>query len=270
MASKVVETSRITAMLAGIATRQHVKFGYNKDLPDHRDRYYPSHKPLKYDAKVDLSGKIPPPYDQGELGSCTANAISGGLQFLQGLQGESSVMPSRLFIYFNERSMEGSTGSDSGAQIRDGIKSVAKVGYCSEDTWPYDISTFTEQPPEQAYVEAEKHQVLAYYRVTNREGSLLHCLASGYPVVFGIAVYESFMNAAGGQIPMPQPDEKLMGGHAMLCVGYDLGTRRFKFRNSWGTSWGDGTGHGTIPFEYLESPLLGGDYWTLRKEEIPS
>ena len=112
--------------------------------------------------------------------------------------------------------------------------------------------------------------MLSYYRVTNREQSLFHCLASGFPFVFGIAVYESFMSANGGAIPMPQPNEKLLGGHALLGVGYDLGTRLFKFRNSWGTSWGDGTGHGTIPFEYLESPLQGGDYWTLRKEEIPS
>lgn len=268
MAQKVAH-SRIDAKLAQIATRRHVKLGYNRDLPDMRDRPYPSHTQLTYPQVVDLSPGIPPPYDQGELGSCTANAISGGLQFVQGIQQETAVMPSRLFIYYNERSMEGSVGSDSGAQIRDGIKSVAKIGYCSEDTWPYDITQFTQQPPEQAYVEAEKHQVLSYYRVNNREQSLLHCLASNFPIVFGISVYESFMNAPGGNAPMPQPNEKLLGGHALLCVGYDLGTRRFKFRNSWGTSWGDGTGHGTIPFEYLESPLLGGDYWTLRKEEIP-
>jgi len=267
MAQKV-GSSRIEAKLATIATRQHVKLGYNRDLPDQRDRPYPSHTKVTYPQVVDLSGGIPAPYDQGELGSCTGNAIAGALQYVQGLQGEPLVMPSRLFIYYNERSMEGSVGSDSGAQIRDGIKSVAKIGYCSEDTWPYDTSQFTTQPPEQAYIEAEKHQVLSYYRVTNREPSILHCLASNFPIVFGISVYESFMNAPNGDAPMPQPNEKLLGGHALLCVGYDLGTRRFKFRNSWGTSWGNG-GYGTIPMEYLESPLLGGDYWTLRKEEIP-
>ncbi len=203
--SQKVAHSRIDAKLAEIATRKQVKLGYNRDLPDQRDRPYPSHKPLTYQQVVDLSPNIPAPYDQGELGSCTANAISGGLQYVQGIQQEAAVMPSRLFIYYNERSMEGSVGSDSGAQIRDGIKSVAKIGYCSEDTWPYDITQFTDQPPEQAYIEAEKHQVLSYYRVTNREQSLLHCLASNFPIVFGIAVYESFMNAPNGEGPGTAP-----------------------------------------------------------------
>lgn len=265
-----VETSRIEAKLAAIATRKHVKFGYVRDTPDHRDRPYPSHTKLDYPQTVDLSDKLPPVYDQGDLGSCTANAISGGLQFIQAVQSEASEMPSRLFIYYNERSMEGSVGSDSGAQIRDGIKSVATLGYCSEDTWPYDITKFTDQPSQDAYDEADKHLVVNYYRVTNQEQSLLHCLASGFPIVFGISVYESFEQAQGGEIPMPLPNEKLLGGHAMLCVGYDLSTRRFKFRNSWGTSWGDGNGYGTIPMEYLESPLLGGDYWMMTKEEIPA
>jgi C1A family cysteine protease len=259
----------LTDKLSSIKTRQHMKLGYVPDLKDHRDKHYPTDKPVTCPPSVDLSGGIPPCYDQGDLGSCTANAIAGAIQFVQGTQSLPSVMPSRLFIYYNERDMEGTVGSDSGAQIRDGIKSVVTLGYCPEDDWPYDTSQYTTKPSDNCYTEALQDQVTVYYRISNRITDMLHCLASGFPFVFGIAVYESFMNPPGGDVPMPSPGEKLLGGHAILCVGYDQSTRRFKFRNSWGTGWGDGTGHGTIPFEYLESVEYGGDYWTIRQQEVP-
>ena len=108
---------------------------------------------------------MPPVYDQGQLGSCTANAIGAAFEFDQVKEGYKDFMPSRLFIYYNERAMEGTIDTDSGAMIRDGMKSVAKVGVCAEDTWAYDISKFTEKPPTKAYTEAKKHQALLYKRV---------------------------------------------------------------------------------------------------------
>ena len=252
-----------------IRTRQHMSLGYVPDLKDHRDKIYPTDRAVATPATVDLSPQLPACYDQGQLGSCTANAIAGAIQFVQAAQKLPSVMPSRLFIYYNERAMEGSIGTDAGAQLRDGIKSVVKLGYCPESDWPYDISQYTDKPPTSCYSEALQDQVTVYYRVTVRLSAMLHCLATGYPFVFGISVYESFMNPPGGVVPMPTAGEKLLGGHAMLCVGYDQAARRFKFRNSWGAAWGDGSGYGTIPFEYLDSTDYGGDYWTIRQQEVP-
>ena len=253
-------------MATELVARKDARLGWLPDLPDHRDFIFAVPAPQAVPPRVDLSGKLPPPYDQGQLGSCTANAIAGAVEFTAIAQGKPAVTPSRLFIYYNERAMEGTVNSDAGARIRDGIKSVAKQGVCPESEWPYVIKEFTVKPPAQAYRDAKHDLVTSYYRIPLLLTTMLQCLVAGFPFVFGITVYESFMNAPGGVVPMPAPGEGVMGGHAMLCVGYDLASRRFKFRNSWGTGWGDGTGHGSIPFEYLSSNQLGGDYWTIRQE----
>ncbi len=255
--------------VASTAVSRRLRLGWAPDLKDHRDRHYPTHRAVKTPASVDLRDQLPECYDQGDLGSCTANAIGGALQFVQRRQALDLVMPSRLFIYYNEREMEGSVDSDAGARIRDGIKSVVNQGYCPESDWPYDVTKFAVRPSQRCYEEALLDQVTVYYRVSVRLSSMLHCLASGFPFIFGIAVYESFFEASSGDVPMPEAGERAEGGHAMLCVGYDQARRRFLFRNSWGNGWGDGTGHGTIPFEYLDSTDYGGDYWTIRQQEIP-
>ena len=133
-----------------LKAREIKRFGWTPDLPDARDYMYSAPEAVltKLPTKVDLRGtKMPKVYDQGELGSCTANAIGAAFEFGQIKQGQKDFMPSRLFIYYNERAMEGTIDTDSGAMIRDGMKSVAKLGVCTEDTWPYDIPRFTEKPP---------------------------------------------------------------------------------------------------------------------------
>ena len=146
----------------GIHRRSIQRYGWVPDLPDARDFQFsaPDEVVASLPPKVDLRSKCPPVYDQGQLGSCTANAIAGAYEFDQRQERQPDFMPSRLFIYFNERTMEGTVDIDAGAMIRDGIKSVAKLGVCTETTWPYDISTFTQKPPTDAYKEAEKHQAL--------------------------------------------------------------------------------------------------------------
>jgi len=141
------------------------KYGWIKDRPDFRDHLYrrPSQllaAPLP--QTVDLRQQCPPVYDQGQLGSCTANAIAGALEFDRLKQGLTDFTPSRLFIYYNERAIEGTVDSDSGAQIRDGIKSVAAQGDCPESEWPYDISQFTVQPPQSCYDDALRYKALKY------------------------------------------------------------------------------------------------------------
>src|SRR5450631_3498884 len=130
--------------------RNFLSYGWLPDLPDQRDLSYAAPAPLlkKLPASVDLRPQCPPVYDQGQLGSCTANAIAGAVQFDEIRSGIAPTWtPSRLFIYYNERALEGTVSADSGAQIRDGIKVIAKLGVCPESDWPYDITKFTEKPP---------------------------------------------------------------------------------------------------------------------------
>src|SRR5918912_2497020 len=164
-----------------LTTRKVKGYGWVPDTPDARDFLYAAPEAALADLprNVDLRPDCPPVYDQGQLGSCTANAIGAAFEFMQKKQQQQDFMPSRLFIYWNERKIEGTVDQDSGAMIRDGIKSVHKLGACSEDTWPYDIARFTEKPPDRAYTEALDHQVIVYRRVLPVLHQLQGCLAAG-------------------------------------------------------------------------------------------
>ena len=252
--------------------RKIKKYGWIPDLPDARDHMFAA--PVKVLAalptKVDLRPQCPAVLDQGDLGSCTANAIANAHLFEQlKEQALKPFSPSRLFIYYNERAMEGTVNIDSGAMIRDGIKSIAKQGVCSEPMWPYVIAKFTKKPTAKCYREALKHQAISYQRLVQIASQLKGCLAAGYPFVFGFTVYESFETnavAKTGTVPMPLPKEKVLGGHAVLAVGYDDATQRFLVMNSWGTGWGM-QGFFTMPYLYLTDPHLSSDFWTVRLVE---
>jgi C1A family cysteine protease len=239
-------------------------YGWVPDLPDQRDFLYTAPTPVQRSIppKMDLSSRCPPIYDQGQLGSCTANAIAAAIEFDQ----KKKFVPSRLFIYYNERDMEGTIGSDSGAQIRDGIKSVATLGAPPERLWPYDISKFEEKPSDAAFSAAKADLVVLYQRLIQDIDTMRGCIASGFPFVFGFTVYQSFESAAvakSGQLNMPKFDEKIIGGHAVMAVGYDDSKRTFLIRNSWGTGWGK-KGYFTMPYSYLTSSKLASDFWTIR------
>jgi C1A family cysteine protease len=247
----------------------HGGFGWIPDLPDARDYSYGAplmRFPLGLPPAVDLRAQCPPVYDQGQLGSCTANAIAGAIEFDQQKQGTKEFVPSRLFIYYNERVIEGTVNQDAGAQIRDGIKSVAKLGAPPETDWPYDIANFAEKPPKQAYRDARGDLVSSYARVVQNLTQMQGCLAAGYPFVFGFTVYESFESqevASTGIVPMPGPGERVVGGHAVVAVGYDDTKRWFVIRNSWGNVWGD-KGYCYMSYEYLLRPNLADDLWIIR------
>jgi C1A family cysteine protease len=206
-------------------------------------------------------------YDQGPLGSCTANAIAGALEFDQLKQTLTDVfLPSRLFIYYNERVIEGTVDEDAGAMIRDGMKSVAKQGGPHERLWPYVISQFRTKRSLAAYKDGAKHPAVLYQRLVQHVSQFQACLAAGYPFIFGFAVYESFENdsvARTGRVPMPKRTERLVGGHAVLAVGYDVAKRHFIVRNSWGDGWGM-HGYCTMPFDYLFDSNLSDDFWTVK------
>ncbi|CAL8480401.1 MULTISPECIES: C1 family peptidase [Caballeronia] len=244
-------------------------YGWVRDLPDHRDHLYaaPVTRLAALPAKVDLTAQCPPVYDQGSLGSCTANGIAAALQFDRMKQNlQPPFNPSRLFIYYNERVIEHTVDSDSGAMIRDGFKSVAKQGDCPETSWPYDIGQFRSKPPKNCYTEALKYKVVQYSRLVQNLNQMKGCLADGYPIVFGFSVYESFESAEVAQtgiVPMPSPQEQLLGGHCVVAVGYDDAQQRFIVRNSWGESWGK-NGYCTMPYAYLTDTDLSSDFWTIR------
>ena len=250
-----------------------LKFGYGwvPDLPDHRDTMYGAVRKVaaKLPPAVDLCPHCSPVEDQGDLGSCTGNSIAGAVEFLEKKDGRPLVNVSRLFIYYNERVVEHTVTSDSGAMIRDGIKTLVKQGVCTEKKWPYVIPKFTSKPSPACYKEALNHQVTAYARLDTVD-QMRTCLADGYPFVFGFTVYQSFESqqvAKTGIVPMPKKfKEKVLGGHAVLAVGYNDAQRCFLVRNSWGTSWGM-KGYFTMPYAYLADRNLSDDFWTIRRQE---
>lgn len=242
-------------------------YGWQPDLPDHRDFQLKSTLHLsKLPPSINLQANMPPVYDQGQLGSCTANAIAAAFSYCLQLEQLPAFMPSRLFIYYNERLMEGTTRQDAGAQIRDGVKSLNKQGVCPETEWPYIVSKFRQKPLKKCYTDAIQHPLSSYHRVNRTLADIKACLAEGFPIVFGFSVYEYFESdqvAQTGILFMPSGGEKCLGGHAVLCVGYDDATQRFRIRNSWGENWGQ-QGYFTMPYAYLLDENLSDDFWTLR------
>lgn len=246
---------------------RHGAYGWVRDLPDFRDQIYSAPlAPRELPPSVDLRPQCPPVYNQGQLGSCTGNAIAAAIEFDQRKQGSAQFTPSRLFIYYNERAMEGTLNQDCGAQPRDGIKSVAKLGAPPETDWPYDPAQWAVKPRPAAYAAARKDLVASYARVAQSLDQMQGCLAAGYPFVFGFAVYESFESAAvasTGVVPMPASTEKQTGGHCVAAVGYNAAQSTFLIRNSWGAGWGM-DGYCTMPFAYLLNANLASDFWTIR------
>ena len=244
-------------------------FGWRPDIPDQRDYPYSAIlPPISIPAKTDLRSFCSPVEDQGDLGSCTAQALVATMEFLEIKDKTHFANLSRRFLYYNERVIEGTVPYDSGAYIRDGVKSMKNDGVCVETKYPYRIRSFATKPSSAAYSDALEHQILEYRRILTIK-EMKTCLADGYPFVFGFSVYESFESdivATTGVVPMPGPRENLLGGHAVMAVGYDDSTERFLVRNSWGNHWGM-KGYFTMPYAYLADRNLSDDFWTIRRGE---
>ena len=271
--------------LSGLPMRTNMKFGWRPDMPDHRDLRVtfdkvdaPSHITKKSEGDKEIIDLRPmnggfPIFDQGHLGSCTANALAAAFHFtlhkmtVENHKDFADFTPSRLFIYYNERLVEGSVNQDAGAMIRDGIKTMSKVGVCPESVWKYDDQHdfFKKQPDDKAYELAQKCRVMGYARVAQDLSQFKACLKNGYPFVFGFAVLSSFQTAEvarTGKMVMPQPTDQQLGGHAVCAVGYDDFKQCFIVRNSWGEGWGD-KGYFYMPYEYMCHPALASDFWAI-------
>lgn len=243
-------------------------YGWQPDLPDHRDHVYAAvhGKARRLPRKTDLREHCSPIDNQGNLGSCTAHALTGALEYLELRAGQQLINLSRLFVYYNERAIEHSVAQDSGAQIRNGIKTLARQGVCEEVLWPYKVRQFKVKPPPPSYHQASDHCIRSYQRLQTLE-DMRGCLASGYPFVFGFSVYDSFESAKvakTGVLDLPKKSERQLGGHAVTAVGYDDGAKRFLVRNSWGSDWGQ-HGYFTMPYDYLANRDLSDDFWTIRR-----
>ena len=238
------------------------------DRPDTRDYKYQVTQKVSPNV-VDLRSYCSPIENQGNLGSCTGQAIAGAIELLNKRGGKHNDV-SRLFIYYYERLILGTVNYDSGAYIRDGIKATNKYGASLESLWPHDIRKFRQEPITEAKNDALNRKVTRYERVNDFNGCI-DALSNGYPVVMGFYVYDSFMSknvARTGIMPYPNTKrEKLLGGHAVLLVGYDKRKKVFIARNSWGTNWGD-KGYFYMPFDIVK-PNMSSDYWIIKSVNNP-
>lgn len=266
----------------GLPSEPLRKFGWLPERPDQRDKQFNHLRVLRrlrgrLPSKVDLreTGHLTGVWDQGNLGSCTAQAIGKAYQYAQRKQNLADYDPSRLFIYYGEREIEGSIPWDAGAYIRDGLKVVNKLGAPSEAFWPYNIGAFADRPTSQAYANGQLHQAITYESVEVKTTALKAALAAGLPVVIGFTVYTSFYDiGADGFMKVPKLTERVEGGHAVLCVGY----KRMKapwdryyydygiYLNSWAEDWGD-QGYFYARFGYMCSRENADDFWAITKAE---
>jgi C1A family cysteine protease len=242
-------------------------YGFKKQPKDNRDFKASFQRPPKgTPPSGDLRGpNMPKIWDQSTIGSCTAHGIGRIYQYAVRKAGLPDLMPSRLFLYYNERRDENTISFDAGAIIRDGIKTLNKYGYgiVDESYWPYDVNKFTWTPPQEAY-DAAKSNTIRYYASLDElpVEALKLCIAHGYPFVFGFDVYKAFEDYTDGVLDLPNGG-RCLGGHCVAAVGYDDAKQAFLVANSWGEDWGIENGHFMMSYDYMMSNLVS-DKWMLR------
>lgn len=251
------------------------KYGWKPGLPDVRDHYYGAVViPSALPDSIDMRAQCPAIQNQLQTSACTAHAISGAIALDHEKQGLGSILPSRLFIYYEERVIDGTVDSDCGATLRAGINVVYKLGVPNEEVWPFDESNVTVKPPLQAYSSAGDTKVTSYQKLSQDINMFKSALAVGSPVVFGFSVYTEFEAAyiaQTGLLTMPQSSSRMCGGHAVLMVGYNDSAvtvdgcppGHLIIRNSWGADWGM-NGYFFMPFQYALNPNLATDFWSIK------
>lgn len=238
--------------------------GWKPPLPNAHKRWFEDHCQLvkATPPSIDMESLCPPVYDQGNLGSCTANSTGGMAEFLVMKLGLWNFMPARLALYYWTRLGEGDPTQDNGASVQDAAATLNTWGVPNESLWWYNTAKFAVKPNHNVVNDASKHKCAAPMAISQDANSLKNCLAMGYPFVFGFTVYSSFENiGSDGIMPMPKSTESILGGHAVMAVGYDDSTQYFKVRNSWGASWGK-NGYFFMPYTYILNNNYASDFWT--------
>ncbi len=248
------------------------RYGWVRDLPDYRDNYYEPPKLAELPSSTDYRNELPAVYDQGTIGSCTAQAIAAMIQYNEKKQKlVNNLIPSRLFMYYNSRLIQHTEAYDSGTSMRLAIRSISTYGYCREDVWPYDESKFKTKPNKAAYRFAGTHKVIQYARIGQDINLLKTTLASGNLFAFGFTAYSNFESdevRTTGILTVPEASDTMLGGHAVLAVGYDDSEGMLLVRNSWGPTWGLG-GYFKMSYTYLSDPNLAADFWTITAFPLP-
>jgi C1A family cysteine protease len=248
-----------------------LKNGWIPDRPDHRDHQFALRLDIRVQlpASVDLRPSMPPIWDQGDVGSCVGHGVAAAHYVAQKLSGaQEPILPSRLFVYYNGRAIDGTVRQDAGTYIRSAVKGIAKLGVAEEKLWKYNTMRWATKPAQVAYINAMKHQALTYQRIDNTSLYALHAaLAAGMPIAFGATLYDSFYKPVDNVIPMPALSEQAIGGHCMAIAGYDDTKQAFLIRNSWGKTWCDG-GYHWMPYAYISSRSLCDDFWVLQTVEV--
>lgn len=245
------------------ATPAGRRYGFWKSPPDHRD-FGAASAPLAkaLPSVVDLSNYCGPVFDQGNEGSCTANAGAGNFEFLLRKFHNDDTILSRAFLYYQERLLDGSIGEgDCGSTGRSSCKAMNKFGVCAESDMPYVAGSF-DLAPSAAQLAAARKFVSGAYHALNTVADIKSCLASGFPALLGFVVYESFEMgwSTPGYMPIPKPTEEILGGHETLIIGYDDSKSACLVRNSWGTSWGL-NGNFWFPYSALADPNVFEESW---------
>lgn len=211
---------------------------------------------------VDLRPKFNEVYDQGKIGSCTANALCSIYEY-----DTTNFKGSRLFLYYNERKLINETDKDSGAYLSDGIISLKTHGLCEENYWPYISENLFKEPSTIAYENAKKNYLIEAKEINNKIEIIKYWINKNEPIAIGIAIYSNFTNfSAGktGKIGLPKNTDFLIGGHAVILCGYDDNKEEFILRNSWGSYWGD-KGYFYLPYSYITNNDLCFDLWIITK-----
>lgn len=243
--------------------------GWRKDRLDHRDSIFrlqvPTHTVI--DETVDYNlASLPamqfPIYNQGQTGSCVANATARNVEYLLRSQGVFDFHPSRMFIYWCARAAIGEQNLDNGCEIRDAFNTITAFGVPQESAWNFNKAILKKKPTQLAFKLAADHKALTRQSVPQKLSHLLHVLSHRLPIVFGASVFDSWNDPGEtGRIPLPMPGEKPSGGHATLITGWHAKTKSFMFVNSWGMEWGE-RGYGYLPADYVLNPDLCSDFWS--------
>jgi len=244
------------------------KYGWSREHPE-INTVYKNYSNFNNFSQVDLRSKCPPIYNQGKLSSCISNVLIGAYEYDLIKQNKPRFIPSRLFIYYNERLIEHTTNSDSGSSLKNGINAISKYGIVAEDKWPYNINKFTKKPYESIYDIALKNKDIVYIKLKQDIDHIRQALDEKNVIAFGFSVYESFESdevVQSGIMTLPKENDKFLGGHAVLAVGYNDSLNLIIVRNSWGTEWGD-KGYFYMPYDYIINNELSSDFWIIDRLE---
>lgn len=245
-------------------------YGWRRDRLDPRDAIKaPARATIaQLPESFSLAAEMPPIWNQGQYGSCTAEGSCAIYAHQLAVEGKPAVQPSILFQYYNERLIEGDVNADAGAEPRDAFKALAQYGALPDSSFPYTVP-LTQAPTADDYTFAKAHRITGYATVAQAETDLKTSIIERHPVGFGFVVYpqlESDECASTGVATLPDTaTEQPLGGHFVVLIGWDDARDAFLCRNSWGADWGV---HGNfwMPYAYVLSAQLAADFWTITQE----